>query len=122
MTWGFNIKIENQSGSYSGSLPSKMLSSTLPSGGGQPYVPADYTGVDSSYGYNLKDLALSKTELRAVSGIHASAAIYFINIEENGIMELMRKTGASTPISSLANGGDFSLSLSNISISTQKTR
>jgi len=43
-------------------------------------------------------------------------------MNNNQNMELMKKTGASTPISSLANGGDFSLTLKNISQTTQKTR
>ena len=119
MTWGFDIKIDDLSGSYSGSLETSMFESTT---GflGFAYVPVNYTEVNSSYSYSLKDLSLSTEELRAASGIHFSPAIYIMNNNQN--MELMKKTGASTPISSLANGGDFSLTLKNISQTTQKTR
>jgi hypothetical protein len=85
-----------------------MFESTTGGGGtGLPYVPVDYTGVTSDEKHSLKALSLSTNELRGASGIHASPAVYYM--KDNSTMELMRKTGASTPISSLANGGDFTV-------------
>ena len=119
VTWGMDIKTDNNSGSYMGSISQAYFESNSEFNG-QPYVPVNYTGIESSYGYSLKALSLSTNELNGVSGIHYSPAIYFM--KDSNSMELMRKTGASTPISSLSSGGDFSLSLSNISKSMHKTR
>jgi hypothetical protein len=119
-TWGMDIKVDNHTGTYSGDLDSGYFTSTDPTGGGNPYIPVNYTGVESSYGYSLKALSLLTTELKGISGIHFSPAIYFM--KDNNSMELMKKQGVSTPISSLSNGGDFSITLKNISSMTQKTR
>jgi hypothetical protein len=119
-TWGFDISVENNMGSYSGNLDSGYLSSTNTDGNGQPYIPVNYTGIESTYGYSLKALSLLTNELKGVSGIHYSPAIYYVR--PDGQLELMRKSGASTPISTLSNGGDFSVTLKNISSSTQQTR
>lgn len=119
VTWGMDIKVDENSGSYSGMLEAGMFESTAETLG-NAYVPVNYTGIDSSYSYSLKSLSLLTQELKGVSGIHYSPAVYFM--KNNNSMELMRKSGASTPISSLSNGGDFSVTLRNISKTTQKTR
>ena len=120
VTWGFDITTESNSGSYTGKLESKYFETTDKSGGGDPYVPVNYAGMESKYSYNMKSLSLLTSELRGVSGVHYTPAIYFM--KDGSSMELMRKTGATTPISSIANGGDFSVSLGNISSMTHKTR
>tara|TARA_R110002020_G_scaffold420071_2_gene629205 strand:- start:863 stop:1873 length:1011 start_codon:yes stop_codon:yes gene_type:complete len=120
MTWGFDISVERESGMYSGDIEVGMFESTDISGG-DPYIETDYTHIDSMYGYSLKALSLLTNELRAVRGIHHSPAIYYMKNNLSSL-ELMKKASASTPVSSLANGGDFGLSLSNISKVTQKTR
>ena len=56
----------------------------------------------------------------AVNGIQFSPAIYF---QENGSdrIELMKLTSASVPLDSMAQGGDFEITLSNVSTVTQNT-
>jgi hypothetical protein len=119
MTWGFDIQTKNFNGMYSGSLEVGMFESTDISGG-SPYVPVDYTEVMSSYSIQLKALSLLDLELQAVSGVHSTPAIYYFLDSSN--LELMKKTSASTPVSSLASGGDFTLSLGSISTTNQYTR
>lgn len=120
MTWGFKMKKESQSKSYEGNLAVGMFESTAASGG-DPYVAADYTGINTSYTLTLKELALSQDELRAVQSIIASPAVYYMP-DTSGKLELMRLTSASAPIDNKANGGDFTVSLKSISTSMQKTK
>lgn len=119
MFWAFNIAKLNSNSSYSGNLNVGMFESTSRVDG-KPYIPVDYTGVSSSYSIELKALSLSMLELRAVAGITASPAIYY----NDGItdkLELMRLGSATVPIASLANGGDFTVSLQSISVTSQKS-
>lgn len=120
MTWGFKLKTESQAKSYSGNIQVGMFESTLTSGG-QAYIPVDYTGISTSYDLKLKELALESNELRAVQGIIASPAVYYMK-DSTGALELMRLSSASAPLDNKANGGDFSVSLKSISTSMQKTR
>lgn len=120
MFWAFDIAKKNYNNSYSGNLSVGMFESTLPIGG-SPYIQVDYTGVSSSYGIELKALSLSMNELKAVAGITASPAIYY-NDGVTDRLELMRLSAASVPITSLANGGDFSVSLQSISTTSQKSK
>lgn len=119
MFWGFDIQRKTSSPKYEGNLSSGMFESTDDSGG-VPYIPIDYTSVSSDYSLELKGLSLSKDELRAVAGIANSPAVYFADVIGNRL-ELMRVSSYSAPFSNLANGGDFSVSLSNISKTTIKT-
>lgn len=120
MTWGFKLKTESQAKKYSGNIQVGMFESTLTSGG-QAYIPVDYTGISTSYDLKLKELALESDELRAVQGIIASPAVYYMK-DSTGALELMRLSSASAPLDNKANGGDFSVSLKSISTSMQKTR
>ena len=120
MTWGFKLKKENQAKSYSGDLQVGMFESTLTSGG-QAYIPVSYTGISTSYDLTLKELGLDSDELRAVQGIIASPAVYYMK-DNTGSLELMKLSSASAPLDNKANGGDFTVSLKSISTSMQKTR
>lgn len=119
MFWGFDIKTEDHSGSHSGNLEVGMFESTGDING-NPFIPVNYTEVNSSYSRTLKALALNSEQLQAVSGINASPAVYYKPAGSDNL-ELMRLGSASTPISSLARGGDFSVTLKSISQTPQKT-
>lgn len=117
MFWGFEIKKRVRSGSYTGK---KLDVGLFEAKGGIPYIPVDYTGIETKYRTTLKSLSLSSNELEAVSGIYGSTAGYFMEAGSTK-MELMRINSATVPLSSLSNGGDFSVVLESISTSNQKT-
>lgn len=117
--WGFDIKTERTSHKYSGSLDVGMFESTQQVGG-NPFVESNYTGVSSTYSKTFKALSLSSNELKAVSGINSSPAIY--QVFEDGRVELMRLVSATAPIDTKSNGGDFTVSLKSISTTYQKTK
>ena len=120
MQWGFDIGTESTSRAYQGNLQVGQFEST--SGfNGDPYVQANYTGVQSSKTRTMKALNLTQNELRAVSGINDSPAVYYVK-SETGEMELVRLTSASAPLISTANGGVFSVSIKSISQLKQQTR
>lgn len=119
MHWGFDIETKTTTKRYKGQLQVGLFESTKESAG-EPYVPVDYMGIDISYNITLKSLALSQLELEAVAGIAASPAVYYMKDQSGGI-ELMRLTSSSAPVDSNANGGDFSISLTSISRSSQNT-
>tara|TARA_R110000782_G_scaffold97666_2_gene182666 strand:+ start:329 stop:1324 length:996 start_codon:yes stop_codon:yes gene_type:complete len=120
MFWGFDLRTERFSGSHVGNLPSGMFESTAEIGG-NPFVTADYTGISNSYTVILKSLGLTSQELLAVAGISFSPAVYYMEPNSQK-MELMRMTSATVPLDSIANGGDFSVSLSSISNTSQSTK
>lgn len=117
--WGFDLVKKSRNHVYTGDLTVGMFNTTLPVNG-NPYVPVDYTAVQSGYSYELKSLSLSQQELFAVSGINATTAVYYADPDSDRV-ELMRVSAISTPLDNLANGGDFSISLTNVSTTTQKT-
>ena len=119
MFWGFDIQTEQKTKRYEGSLEVGMFESTLDKDG-DVYIPVDYTGINTSYSRTLKSLGLSSKELQAVSGIHASQAVYY-QYPGTEKIELMRLTSHSAPLSTLSSGGDFSVSLKSISTSSQLT-
>lgn len=119
MFWGFELVKRTDSHSYDGSLSSPYFESTAVIGG-NPYIPVNYTSVSTSFSLDLKSLSLTMNELKAVSGILSTTAVYYID-HTNDRVELMKLTSATVPIDNLANGGDFSVSLTNISKLTQKT-
>lgn len=119
MFWGFKIQTRTFSGKYTNSLQVGMFESILDKGG-STFVPVDYTGRSTKYTRTLKSLALSSDELLAVSGIHASPVVYYQNAGTTDI-ELMRLNSYSAPISTLSNGGDFSVTLGSISSTSQNT-
>jgi hypothetical protein len=118
MQWGFDLGTESTSRSYQGNLQVGSFEATST---GDPYVQANYTGVQSSKTRTMKALNLSSDQLRAVSGISDSPAIYYVK-SETGEMELVRLTSASAPLISAANGGTFSVSIKSISQLKQTTR
>jgi hypothetical protein len=120
MVWGFDVQTESNSGMYSGNLDVGMFEATKDIEG-DAYIPVDYTGITSTYSYQMKAFNLINADMRATIGVHSTPAIYYYD-KATGRLELMRKTSASTPISTLSAGGDFSLSLSSISVSKQKTK
>lgn len=120
MQWGFDIGTENTSRAYQGNLQVGSFESTSLNNG-DPYVQANYTGVQSSKTRTMKALNLTQDELRAVSGISDSPAVYYVK-SETGEMELVRLTSASAPLISTANGGTFSVSIKSISQLKQQTR
>ena len=113
MSWGMNLKTSKPKGSYQGSIDNGMFESTIFSGGGNAYVPVNYTSVSSSTSISLKCLSLTALELIAVSGIHGSPAVYYQK-DTSSSMELMKLTSATTPIKTHIRGGDFSVSLSGL--------
>ena len=86
---------------------------------GHIYKPVNYTGIETTSSTSLKSLSLSSDELKVVSGINFSPAVYYVT--SDGKMELMRMSGANTPLDSKANGGDFSLNLKSIGAVKQST-
>jgi hypothetical protein len=87
-----------------------MFESTSFNGGGNAYVPVNYTSVNSSTSMTLKCLNLTKEELIAVAEISGSPAVYYQS-EPSGKLELMKLTSATAPIKTHIGGGDFSVSL-----------
>lgn len=120
MSWGFDIKTEKFKKKYDDKIEVGMFESTQEING-NAYVEADYSGISTSYSFSLKALSLSSEELRAVSGIQSSPAVYYMK-DSSGSLELMRLNSATTPLESLTNGGDFSVSLESISTSNFKTK
>lgn len=120
MFWGFDIQRKTFNQSYEGDLTVSMFESTNDAGG-NIFVPVNYTGISTDYNIELKSLSLSRDELKAVSGIASSPAIYFSDTI-GGRLELMRMSSFSAPFSNLANGGDFTVGLTNISRTSFKTK
>ena len=120
MFWGFDIQRKTFSQNYEGSLNVGMFEST-DDAGGKPFIPVDYTGVTSSYNLELKALSLTAIELLAVSGIASAPIVYYAD-NINGKFELMRVSSFSAPISNIANGGDFTVSLKAISTTSHKVK
>lgn len=120
--WGFDLKTEKKKFRHVGKIEVGMFESSrsILGGAGDPFIEPNYTSIETSYTTTLKALSLSTDELKAVSGINESPAVYYV--EESGRMELMKLNSANAPIDSKANGGDFSVSLSSITTSSQKTR
>lgn len=119
MFWGFDIVRKSFTNSYVGDLNVGMFESTSDDGG-NPFIPVDYTAVNSNYSLELKALNLTTQELKAVAGIASSPAVYYAESIDSRF-ELMRISSASAPYSNIAKGGDFTLSLKNISTTTHKT-
>lgn len=120
MNWGFEMRTDSQKKKYLGNIEVDMFESTQGIGG-NPFIPVDYVGIDTSYSINLKSLALTSLELEAVSGIIASPAVYYMK-DTTGRLELMRLNSATVPQDTNTAGGDFAASLSSISITSQNTR
>lgn len=125
MWHGFDIQTINYDSSYEGNLKVGFFESTEDEAG-KSYIPVDYTKVNLSYTRNLKTLGLDSLHLKALSGIKGSPAIYYLEPNKDGAnttykVELMRLASASAPINSLANGGDFSVTLKSISTIEQNT-
>lgn len=118
MYWGMDISIFNSSGSYGEKVEVGMMEVNS---SGNPYIQPNYSQRDNSYSYSLKAFSLSTDELRAVQGISNSIAVYYMQ-DENSSLELMELSSVSAPVSTLANGGDFSVTLKNISTTSQKSR
>ena len=118
--WGFDSKKESNSSAYKGNLKVGLFESTA-TAGGSPYVPVDYSSIESSYSISLKALSLSSEELVFASDIKNSPAVYFMRDESEGL-ELMKLTSATVPLNSQASGGNFSITLQSISKSYQHTR
>lgn len=116
--WGFDIKTESKSKKYNGSLEVDLYESTEDKNG-DIFMPVDYTSITTMYTRTLKALSLTDLELKAVSEIHASPAVYYRHTD--GRIELMRLTSSEAPISNLISGGDFSVTLKSISKGTQST-
>lgn len=120
MSWGMDIKTESSNHKYKGNIDVGYFESTEEFGG-QPYIETDYTSITTAYTLSMKALSLSSEELEAVIGIKGSPAIYFMK-DSSGTLELMRLSAATARISTLASGGDFSVSLKSVSRSSQRTR
>ena len=113
MYWGMNLKTVKIKGTYSGTIDNGMFESTVFSGGGNAYIPVNYTSVKSSNSITLKCLSLTKAELIAVAEISGSPAVYYQSGPSEKL-ELMKLTSATAPIKTHINGGDFSVSLSGL--------
>ena len=118
--WGFNSRTEKLKPKYTGELGEEDFYSTEQVNG-NPYIKPNYTGIETKYSVTLKALSLTSDELRAVSGINEATVVY-LALDTAWNLELMRVTSATTPLNSMANGGDFSLSLDSIDTLEQKTR
>lgn len=121
MHWGFQLKTEKEKSSYIGNLDVGYFDTVRGSSNGQPFIPVNYTGVNIDYSLTLKSLSLSSEELRAVSSIATSPAVYYMK-DPDGKIELMRLGSSTHPINNQSNGGDFTVSLSSISKMQINTR
>ncbi len=121
MSWGMDLKTETKSHGYQGQLNVGMFESTSWSGGGNPFIGADYTQVSSGLTLNLKSLAVPASELEGLSEIAGSPAVYFQK-SPTSKLELMRMDSYSAPIKTHIGGGDFTVSLSRISSTENKTK
>ena len=125
MYWGMDIAIITPKRNYEGNLSVGMFEANS---NYNPYVEVNYTAINSSYSASLKALSLTNDELKAAAGILDSPAVYFMRNNDEWVdnsdsrIELVRVTSASAPMSTLANGGDFSVSIESISSITQNTR
>ncbi|UXQ88753.1 hypothetical protein [Tenacibaculum phage Larrie] len=118
--WGFEMKRESSKPRQSGSVAVERIGTSRGILTNYPSVNADYTSVSVSRSLTLKSFALTKKELRAVSGINDSPAVYLY--KEDGKMELMKLSSASVPLTTFSSGGDFTVSLKSISDLEYKTR
>lgn len=121
MSWGMDLSTTTKGHSYTGKINTGMFKSTSFSGGGNPYVEANYTGSTSTFSISLKHLSLSVEELIAVSEINGTPAIYY-QPSASSALELMKLKSASAPIKSLIQGGDFSVSLQRISNTSNRVK
>jgi DNA-binding beta-propeller fold protein YncE len=120
MFWGMDLSKKNYSRSENGMIQGGLFESTNKLGG-KTYVPLNYTSVSSSYSLDLKALNLNLLEMKSMMGIHSSPIVLYA---ENGTsrLEVMKLSSATTPLQNTANGGDFSVTLSSISMSNHQTR
>mgnify|MGYP003652608786 CR=1 FL=1 len=121
MVWGMDLKNITNSHKYMGQLSVGMFESTIPTGGGTPYVQTNYTGTSSGQKIKLKSLSVSAEHLKALAEIAGSPAVYYQR-HYTSKLELMKMDSSSAPIKSHINGGDFSVSLSSISTMEQKVK
>lgn len=121
MQWGFKIKNEKYRSNYGGNIEVDYFDTFRGQVGQMPHVPVDYTSIEISNSIDLKSLSLSSAELRAVSSIATSPAVYYMK-EPGAPLELMRVTNSSHPLNNQSNGGDFSVSLRSISTMKINTR
>ena len=121
MQWGFDIKTEKKNSKTKGGFEVGMLDTLRNQVNQNPFVPTNYSSVEYSYTLTLKSLSLTQDELVAVSGLSESPVCYYLR-EPDGRLELRKISSVSAPLNSLANGGDFSVTLKNISNVDFKTR
>jgi len=121
MSWGMDLKTVSKSHSYMGNLDVGMFESTIWSGGGNSFAQVNYTGSTSGETVSLKSLSRSVSELIGLSEINGTPAVYFQRTSSSKL-ELMRLASASAPIKTYINGGDFSVSLKNISSTEYKVK
>jgi hypothetical protein len=119
MWWGFDISTKTYSKGYEGNLAVDMFEDNS---AGNFFVPVDYVKTMSSYSLQLKSLGVPNLALKALgASLNSSPAVYYT--DNLGVsMELMRVSSVSAPISSLASGGDLSVTLNNISKTGMNTR
>ena len=119
MSWGMDLITESRKGSYQGNIDIGFFESTNILGNGNPFIPVDYSGTESSNSISLKSLSIGKVELEALSTIAGSQAVYYQR-SPTSKLELMRITSSTAPINTSINGGDFSVSLRSIAKITQR--
>lgn len=115
--FGFDMQTRTNKNAYSGKITQGLYEVNDNKG---MYVPVNYTSTSMTYTRTMKAYALTNAELLALSGIAASPAIYYVK-EGTKELELMKLTAMSAPYSTDAMGGDFSVTLSNISTSQINT-
>ncbi len=120
-SWGMNLANIKNRHAYEGSITIGMFESTSSSGGGDAYIPVDYTGVSSSFSISLKSLSISADILKGLAEINGTPTVYY-QPTPTSRLELMRLTSATAPVKSLIQGGDFSVSLKGISKTKQRVK
>lgn len=118
VSWGFDIRTQKFKHKYRGNIENSMFESTRDFNG-SAFIPVNYTSVEYGYSATVKEIGLSQEELQAASGASGAVVIY---LSQNGKLELCRITSVSSPLTSLGSGGNFSISLSSISMASQRTR
>lgn len=121
MQWGFELKTFDKRFSYRRDIEVGAMRASRGKVNQNPFIQTDYAEVDYTYSLTLKSLALTQDEIFAVSSISESPVCYYQS-KPGGRLELMRISAATTPQNILANGADFSVSLTSISRTEFKTR
>lgn len=117
MSYGFEIGNEVENVSHQGEIDVGLFDVV----NGNPYIQANYTGIESSMNVTLKSIGVSRLEAEALKSLNHAPVVYYMK-DKTSPLELMRVSSVSIPISNLMNGSDVTVSLNSISVKSQTLR